>query len=90
MVALPFLNRVDHAWLGDLVSGARRVITLDNHYVDGGQGQMLASALAELGASVPVTRVGVDALLVCGTNDEVLAHHRLDVEGLVERVQHLL
>lgn len=90
VVALPFLNRVDHAWLGDLVSGARRVITLDNHYVDGGQGQMLASALAELGASVPVTRVGVDALPVCGTNDEVLAHHRLDVEGLVERVQHLL
>jgi hypothetical protein len=34
-----------------------------------------------------VTRIGVDALPECGTNDEVLAHHRLDVEGLVSRLE---
>ncbi len=90
VVALPFLNRVDQAWLGDLVSGARRLITLDNHYVEGGQGQMLASAVAELGLTVPVTRIGVDALPECGTNDEVLAHHRLDVDGIVARVRDVL
>ena len=61
VVALPFLNRVDQAWLSELVSDASRVVTLDNHYVDGGQGQMLASAIAELGTSVPVTRIGVAA-----------------------------
>ncbi len=34
-----------------------------------------------------VTRIGVEALPECGTNDEVLAHHRLDVAGLVARLE---
>ena len=69
--------------LGEIVGGVRHVFTLDNHYVDGGQGQMLATRIAELALSVPVTRIGVRELPVCGTNDEVLAHHRLDVPGMV-------
>ncbi len=32
-----------------------------------------------------VTRVGVTDLPECGTNDEVLAHHRLDVASLVQK-----
>ena len=86
VVDLPFLNRVDADWLEQTVAGARHLVTLDNHYVEGGQGQMLASAVAELGLGLPVTRVGVEELPVCGTNDEVLAHHRLDTDGIVGRV----
>jgi hypothetical protein len=46
---------------------------------------MLAAAIAALGLepAVRVTRVGVTELPECGTNDEVLAHHGLDVAGLV-------
>jgi len=36
---------------------------------------------------VRATRIGVDALPACGTNDEVLAHHGLDVAGLVARLE---
>jgi hypothetical protein len=36
---------------------------------------------------VHVTRIGVDELPECGTNDEVLAYHRLDVAGLVSRFE---
>ena len=86
LVNLPFLNRVDPAWLRATLSDARHLFTLDNHYVDGGQGQMLAGAVAELGLGIPVTRIGVDELPVCGTNDEVLAHHRLDPPGILARV----
>ena len=69
---------------------AAPIVTLDNHYVHGGQGEMLAAAIAELGLEPAprVLRVGVTALPECGTNDEVLAHHRLDVAGLVK--QHAL
>jgi transketolase len=60
-------------------------VTLDNHYVRGGQGDMIAAAVAELGLQpgARVTRVGVTELPECGANDEVLAHHGLDVAGLV-------
>ena len=44
---------------------------------------MVGSRVAELGLSVPVTRIGVRELPVCGTNEEVLAYHRLDTPGLL-------
>jgi len=35
---------------------------------------------------VRVTSVGVTELPECGTNDEVLAYHGLDVPGLVRQI----
>jgi len=85
LVNLPWLNRVDADWLRATIGAARRVITLDNHYVHGGQGEMLAARIAELGLAVPVTRLGVTELPECGTNDEVLKHHGLDADGLARQ-----
>jgi transketolase len=85
VVNLPWLNRVDPAWLREVIGDRRAIVTLDNHYVHGGQGEMLAAAVAELGLqpAARVERVGVRDLPECGTNDEVLAHHGLDVAALV-------
>nr|OLE67819.1 MAG: hypothetical protein AUI36_06235 [Cyanobacteria bacterium 13_1_40CM_2_61_4] len=92
LVNLPWLNRIDRSWLREIVGDRRLVITLDNHYVHGGQGQMLAAAVAELGLEPTprVVRIGVTELPECGTNEEVLAHHGLDVAGLVKRLTHVL
>ena len=89
IVNLPWLNRVDRAWLRDVIGNCRSVITLDNHYVHGGQGEMVAAAVAELGLepAVRVTRIGVTELPECGTNDEVLAYHGLDVASLVKTLR---
>ncbi len=89
VVNLPWLNRVDAAWLREVIGTCRSVITLDNHYLHGGQGEMLGAAIAELGLvpTVRLTRVGVSELPECGTNDEVLAYHGLDVPGLVTRLR---
>jgi transketolase len=88
LVCLPWLNRVDPGWLRQMVGNRRAVVTLDNHYVHGGQGEMLAAAIAALGIepAVRVTSIGVTELPECGTNDEVLAYHGLDVAGLVRRI----
>ena len=89
VVNLPWLNRVDAAWLGEAIGDCRAMLTLDNHYVHGGQGEMLAAALAELGLepAPAVTRLGVRELPECGTNDEVLARHGLDVPALVDAMR---
>jgi transketolase len=89
LVNLPWLNRIDSAWLRDIVGRTRSIVTLDNHYLRGGQGDMVAAAVAELGLQpgARVTRVGVTELPECGTNDEVLAHHGLDVSGLVKALR---
>jgi hypothetical protein len=47
---------------------------------------MLAAAIADLALDpvVSVARLGVTELPECGTNDEVLAHHGLDIASLAE------
>ena len=84
LVNLPWLNRVDPVWLAEAIGRRRAVVALDNHYVRGGQGDMLAAAVAELALDPPasVARLGVTELPECGTNDEVLTHHGLDIASL--------
>jgi transketolase len=89
LVNLPWLNRVDATWLKQAIGSARVVVTLDNHYVRGGQGDMIAAAIAQLGLdpSVAVTMAGVTELPECGTNDEVLEYHGLDIASLATTFQ---
>ena len=84
VINLPWLNLVDDEWLASATQGYRDVFTLDDHYVTGGQGEMLATRLAELGGTGGrrVRRFGVRAIPACGRNDEVLRAHRLDAESL--------
>lgn len=85
VVDLPWLNRVNRDWLAATVSGSKFVFALDNHYVDGGQGQMLLCALTELGLrGIRGRRIGVTQLPLCGGNTEVLHSHKLDVEGVAD------
>ena len=53
---------------------------------------MVAAAIAALGLdpAARVTSLGVTSLPECGTNDEVLAHHGLDVPGLVRHLRQAL
>lgn len=66
----------------------RVVFTLDDHYVQGGQGEMIAARLAELGRAegLRVHRFGVRTIPACGQNDEVLRAHRLDGESLADDI----
>jgi len=83
LVSLPWLRHVDGHWLKE-VTGGRRLFTVDNHLVDGGQGDAVLNAVAPLGQEV--VKLGMDRVPVCGSNDEVLAAHGLDAESLAERV----
>jgi transketolase len=63
------------------------VVSLDNHYLEGGQGDAVLRALAEGGSSRRVVRLGVTSVPVCGDNDAVLRAHGLDAGSIVERVR---
>ena len=88
VVNLPWLNRVDDTWLRRTLGDRRHVFTLDNHYVHGGQGQLIAARIAGLGLDPgpQVYNLGVTDIPVCGTNPEALAAHELDSASLVRTV----
>lgn len=86
VVNLPWLNRVDGAWLRETIGNAKWVFTVDNHYVVGGQGDVVLSAVAELGLGVSCRKFGLTEVPPSGTNDQVLAAVELDAASIAKRI----
>jgi transketolase len=89
VVSLPWLNRVDAAWLGEVVGGVSWMVCVDDQYAHGGQGDMLIAALAERGwpPGLRVKKLGLSDVPACGQNDEVLRHHGLDAAGIAAAIR---
>jgi transketolase len=86
VIDLPWLNRIDDAWVAEMFTRFPAVITLDNHYVTLGQGVMVAAALARTGVRADVRSLGLTDIPACGNNAEVLAHHGLDAASIAHTV----
>jgi transketolase len=82
VINLPWLNRIDDAWVAQTFARFAAVVTLDNHYVTLGQGVMIAASLARTGVRAEVRSVGLTDVPACGSNAEVLAHHGLDAASI--------
>lgn len=83
VINLPWLNRIDTDWLKHAVSGCRRIVALDNHYVLGGQGDRIAMALSNAGLGhVELRCAGVQDIPPSGTNPQVLRAVELDAEAI--------
>lgn len=88
VIDLPWLNRIDDQWVGEAMAGFTHIVTLDNHYLEFGQGVMVAAALARTGVRAGVTQIGLTEIPACGTNAEVLAYHGLDGSSIARTVLH--
>ena len=62
------------------------VVTLDNHYLEFGQGMMVAAAMARTGRPREVVTIGITEIPACGSNADVLAHHGLDAASIARAV----
>jgi transketolase len=78
----PWLNKVDSEWLAEHVRLFKSIITIDNHYFEGGLGQKLNSVLTQQRINTRVTNFSVNDIPASGQAEEVLAHHGLDVDSL--------
>jgi len=86
VINLPWLNRIDEAWVAATFARFPAVVTLDNHYVTLGQGVMVAAALARTGVRAEIRSLGLTDVPACGNNAEVLAHHGLDGPSIAQAV----
>ena len=88
VVNLPWLNRVDETWLKGLLANHKHLITLDNHFIKGGQGEFIASVIPTLGLSSleNVLKLGLNDIPKCGQNDEVLQAHKLDAQNIAAQI----
>jgi transketolase len=86
VVNLPWLDKVDSDWLAETVIDGKPVFTLDNHYVNGGQGMTISSAIAGLSSGCTVTPFGISEIPECGENSEILKASGLDGESISRRI----
>jgi len=87
VVNLPWLNRVDAAWVASLAKGKALLVTLDDHYLDGGQGEKVMAALARAGVSIPTLNLGLSSVPPSGQPAEVLERVGLDAAGIAASIQ---
>jgi transketolase len=88
VVGLPWLNYVDRDWLATVAESTPALVTIDNHYVAGGQGQMLLATLATLGLkrAPRCLALGLEDIPPSGQNSEVLLRVGLDSSRIAERI----
>ncbi len=89
VVNMPWLNRVDHQWLGESVRSSRNIFVLDDHSPCGGLGDSLLNAMVTAGLleGRRLEKFGVEGYPACGTPEEALKYHRLDGASLAERIR---
>lgn len=91
VISLPWLNVIDAAWIAEIGARYSVIVTLDNHYRQGGQGQMVLSAMAEHARAEPrCLSLGLDDVPPSGRTDEVLAAIGLDGAGVARTIQNFL
>ena len=93
VINFPWLNVVDEKWLKESLKDFKVIFTLDNHYIKGGQGEMLLAKMAEfniLESDVNVHRFGIVDTPPCGGNQEVLTSLRLDAESLAAEIRKVM
>jgi transketolase len=90
VVNLPWLNYIDQAWLREVIGGRRLLVTLDDHYVEGGQGEKILAALAALGSDTPTLTLGLRSVPPSGQPAEVLASLGLDASGIARKISDAL
>jgi transketolase len=86
VVDLPWLNRVDRAWLSEVAGLFEDVLVLEDHAPVGARGDLLRRELD----GKRVTVFGIEGWPACGTPQEALRFHGLDGESLAERIQLVL
>jgi transketolase len=88
VVNLPWLNRVDHSWLLDIIGDCKTIFSLDNHSEYGGLGDLLLNSLMSSDGvrDTRLVKFAVEEHPACGTPPEALSYHKLDGKSLVTRV----
>lgn len=89
VINLPWLNHIDANWLGSELGTCRLLLSLDNHYLIGGQADSVMRALFDSGRKdINYIAHGIDGQIPpSGTNIEVLNKTMLDMNTIVQIIR---
>ena len=78
----PWLNQLDSDWIGKEMTQYEKLIVIDDHYLEGGFGELFAKEVTQLEQLQSFSIKAIEDVPACGTHDEVLKVHSLDIDSL--------
>jgi transketolase len=92
VINLPWLNYIDETWLLDELKSSMLVISIENHFSIGGQGDRIADILSTSGDSRIVYKkiASLNSIPQCGSNGEVIRLYGLEVDSIQKKVLALI
>jgi transketolase len=90
VVDLYSLKPVDSETVLAAAAETRALVTVEDHWAEGGIGETVAGVLAEAGASTPLTRLAVTQRPTSGPPAELLAAAGIDAASIVTAVERAL
>jgi transketolase len=86
IINLPWLNNVDGKWLKNALKDCKKTISLDNHFITGGQGVIIGRALAESRIKTKFRSLGINEIPASGTTNEVLKNTNLNPTQITKTI----
>jgi transketolase len=73
-----------------LLQESKRVISIEEHNINGGVGSLVAEVLAEAGSGIPLIRLGIGdgEYAIAADRADMRAHHGFDAQGVVRTALH--
>ena len=91
VLSLPTIKPLDTTAVLAAARECRAVITVEEHSVNGGLGEAVASTILQAGVSVPFRIVGIpDEDTVTGAQADIFGHYGISMEGLASSAKTLL
>ena len=84
---MPWLNFIDPQRFICELRNINKVISLDNHYSVGGQGDRIAAIIAEYSPEIVFHKVGIKSIPKCGGNDDVLIDCEIDAHSILNSIR---
>jgi transketolase len=90
LIDLYSLKPVDSATLAEAARATEgRIVTVEDHWPEGGIGETVLSALADCGQVLHLTKLAVEVMPTSGTPDELLGLAGIDAEHIAAAVRKL-
>ncbi len=85
------IKPIDKEAILEAAHDTRRIITAEDHTVIGGLAGAVAETIAESGMGCAFKRLGLqDKFSPIGYHEDLMAHHKIDVNGIIDAAEELL
>ena len=86
VINLPWLNSVSCEWIEHETIGCKAALSIDNHYIIGGQGDRISSVISGFSRPPRLYRYGLEKFPECGHNQEIEKKIKRDLSEIVSSI----